>query len=109
MMPPAIAAPRARWALAGVAVSAAATVATARSAANVFFMSWTLLEMRRLSAPRGSARGLRLIRNAEFGIYHAVKEAHNGQPKVNAAKILARKTVFSGQYSEGFFKISRMR
>src|SRR5580700_2931937 len=53
MMPPAIAAPSARWALAGVAVSAQATVAAARSAANVFFMSRTLLEMRRLSAPGG--------------------------------------------------------
>jgi hypothetical protein len=34
-----------RWALAGVAVSEPATVATATKAANVFFMSWALLEV----------------------------------------------------------------
>jgi hypothetical protein len=45
MIPPATAAPRARWALAGVAVSDPAIVATATKAANVFFMSRALLEM----------------------------------------------------------------
>jgi hypothetical protein len=37
-----------RWALAGVALSEPAIVATATKAANVFFMSWALLEGWRL-------------------------------------------------------------
>jgi hypothetical protein len=56
--------------------------------------------MRRLS----SARGLRFDSHAKPGIYPVAKEAHNGQPKVNAVKTLARKTVFSGQYFEAFSK-----
>jgi hypothetical protein len=51
-MPPATAAPRPRWALAGVVASEpAAMVATAAMAANVIFMSWALLEMAPLAAP----------------------------------------------------------
>jgi hypothetical protein len=49
--PPTTAAPTPRCALAGVAASEAAIVATATKAANVFFMSWALLEL----APSGSA------------------------------------------------------
>src|ERR1019366_977923 len=45
MIPPATAAPRPRCALAGVAGSGPAVVATATKATNVFFMSWALLEM----------------------------------------------------------------
>jgi hypothetical protein len=45
MIPPATAAPRPRCALAGVAASEPAIVATATKAANVFFMSWALQEM----------------------------------------------------------------
>jgi hypothetical protein len=34
----------------------------------------------------------------------SLKEAHNGQPEVNAAKILARKTVFQANIRRGFSK-----
>jgi hypothetical protein len=49
-----------------------------------------------------------LIRNAKLGIYPAVKGAHNGQPKVNASKRLARKTLFFRPIFKAAFKISRM-
>jgi len=62
MIPPATAAPRPRCALAGVAVSEpAAIAATATKAANVFFMSWALLEM----APQVSA-GFKVNSHAVF-------------------------------------------
>src|ERR1700733_13085638 len=45
MMPPATAAPRPRWAEAGVTANVLAIAATATKAANDFFMSWALLGM----------------------------------------------------------------
>jgi hypothetical protein len=45
-------------------------------------------------------QGVRIDSNAELGIYPVAKEAHNGQPKVNAHTRCAEKTVFSGQFGQ---------
>src|SRR4029079_11540906 len=78
-----------RCALAGVAASEPAIVATATKAAKVFFMSWALLGW------RPQAPGLEvthtLISNCRFA-----KKAHMGQSKVNVPVLDGKKKVFSG-------------
>src|ERR1019366_6876416 len=77
-----------RCALAGVAASEPAIVATATKAANVFFMSWALLEM----APSRSA-GFR-VTHALFETGRLAKKAHNSQSRVNVFRLVAGKNDF---------------
>src|ERR1700680_5263475 len=80
-----------RCALAGVVASEPAIVATATKAANVFFMSWALLEM----APAVSA-GLRQLTRRIRNDRLAKKRATINR-KLNVLWLWAGKTVFSGQ------------
>src|SRR5258707_6412034 len=64
-----------RWALAGVAASEAAIVATATKAANVFFMSWALLEM----APSFSA-GFKVTHTPYSKLAVSLKSAQQSIP-----------------------------
>src|SRR4029079_11010159 len=79
-----------RCALAGVAASEPAIVATATKAAKVFFMSWALLGW------RPQAPGLEvthtLISNCRFA-----KKAHMGQSKVNVPVLDGKKGFFGPQ------------
>src|SRR6202790_3993054 len=90
--PPTTAAPTPRCALAGVAASEAAIVATATKAANVFFMSWALLGL----APSGSA-GLKVNLIRRIRNWPSRQKAHDGQSKVTCAGWWAEKAVFSGR------------
>src|SRR5437763_6003838 len=85
--PPTTPAATPRWALAGVAASEPAIVATATKAANVFFMLRALLEV----APSAGA-GVNVTHT--YSNRRLAKKAHNGQPKVNVGTDGLKKRFF---------------
>src|SRR3978361_2197769 len=99
MRPAATPAATPRCALAGLAASAPATVATARKAESVFFISWSLLEDGAVNSGAGFKVYSRRIRNRL-----SRQKAHNRQLEVNASYPSAEKTVFSSRIAKTFRK-----
>src|SRR5436305_13576213 len=91
--PPTTPAATPRCALAGVAASEPAIVATATKAANVFFMSWALLEM----APSASA-GFKVIHASHSKPAVSLKKRTTVNPKLTLGANGLKKRFFQAWF-----------